>query len=159
PDAGLPGFRAGARPGGTRTQPGLRRVASEPGGEAARGIGARLRAAREAKGLTVLQAAEKLHADTRILEALETEDFAVLGAEVYVRGPLRRYAELLGEAPEALQERYAGGRQGSQPDLTRIPRGAGRETRRLPLAALTGIAAFLLAALAWWWFSNPNARP
>ena len=47
-------------------------------------IGVRLRAARERKGLTVLQSAEKLHMDARLLEALEAGDFASLGADVYV---------------------------------------------------------------------------
>ena len=65
---------------------------SEAVGGARERIGARLRSAREARGLTTLQAAEKLHVDARILEALEAEDFAALGAAVYVRGHLRRYA-------------------------------------------------------------------
>jgi cytoskeleton protein RodZ len=56
------------------------------------GIGARLRAARERRGLTVLQAAEKLHLDARVLEGLEVGNFEPLGAAVYVRGHLRRYA-------------------------------------------------------------------
>lgn len=134
-------------------------MASEPGGETARGIGARLRAGRERRGLTVLQAAEKLHADPKILEALEAEDFGVLGAEVYVRGHLRRYAELLGEPPEQLQELYNGGRQAVQPDLTRIPRGSGHDPARSALPALLGFAAFALAALLWWWLANPGAKP
>ena len=134
-------------------------MASESGGDTARAIGARLRAARERKGLTVLQAAEKLHADAKILEALEAEDFGVLGAEVYVRGHLRRYAELLGEAPEQLQDLYGGGRHGVQPDLTRIPRGATTEASWLTPSALLGLAAFALAALVWWWLSKPNAKP
>ena len=68
------------------------------------GIGARLRAARERKGQTILQAAEKLHVDARVLEALEAENFEPLGADVYVRGHLRHYAELVGESPAQLQE-------------------------------------------------------
>jgi transcriptional regulator with XRE-family HTH domain len=42
-------------------------MASEADGQPARGIGARLRAARERRGFTVLQAAEKLHVDARTL--------------------------------------------------------------------------------------------
>src|SRR5579863_7706310 len=98
-------------------------MTSEAPGPDVRGIGARLRAARERTGLTVLAAAEKLHVDARVLEALEAEDFAALGADVYVRGHLRHYAELLGEQPGELQELYAGSRQAAlRPDLTRIPR-------------------------------------
>jgi cytoskeleton protein RodZ len=127
-----------------------------------RGIGARLRAARELKGLTMLQAAEKLHVDARVLEALEAEDFAALGADVYVRGHLRRYADLVGERPEELQELYAGTRQAAPPDLTRIPRSEppGRSTRLL-LPALLLVIGCALAGLLWWFLSLPGekARP
>ena len=127
-----------------------------------RGIGARLRAAREHKGLTMLQAAEKLHVDARVLEALEAEDFAALGADVYVRGHLRRYADLVGEHPEQLQELYAGSRQAAPPDLTRIPRSEppGRSTRLL-LPALLLVVGCALAGLLWWFLSLPGekARP
>ena len=127
-----------------------------------RGIGARLRAAREHKGLTMLQAAEKLHVDARVLEALEAEDFAALGADVYVRGHLRRYADLVGEPPEELQELYAGSRQAAPPDLTRIPRSEppGRSTRLL-LPALLLVVGCALAGLLWWFLSLPGekARP
>lgn len=127
-----------------------------------RGIGARLRAARELKGLTMLQAAEKLHVDARVLEALEAEDFAALGADVYVRGHLRRFADLIGERPEELQELYAGTRQAARPDLTRIPRSEppGRSTRLL-LPALLLVIGCALAGLLWWFLSLPGekARP
>jgi len=71
------------------------------------GIGAQLRAARERAGLSALQAAAKLHLDPRYIEALEDEDFTALGAPVYVRGHLRRYAELVNAPAAALVERYA----------------------------------------------------
>lgn len=70
-------------------------------------IGAQLRAARERAGFSALQAAAKLHLDPRYIEALEAEEFAVLGAPVYVRGHLRRYAELVNAPADALVERYA----------------------------------------------------
>ncbi|MBV9724549.1 MAG: helix-turn-helix domain-containing protein, partial [Gammaproteobacteria bacterium] len=49
------------------------------------GIGTRLRAGREKLGLSLLQSAEKLHMDPKLLESLEAEDFAALGAPVYAR--------------------------------------------------------------------------
>jgi cytoskeleton protein RodZ len=79
-------------PEGTRSEP---------------GVGAQLRAARERTGLSTLQAAAKLHLDPRFVEALEAEEFAVLGAPVYVRGHLRRYSELVNAPADALVERYA----------------------------------------------------
>jgi len=82
-------------------------MAAEAGGDLRAGIGSRLRAAREKKSLTILQAAEKMHVDARILESLEAEDFVALGAPVYARGHLRHYAELVGESPTELQQLYA----------------------------------------------------
>jgi cytoskeleton protein RodZ len=131
-------------------------MTSEAGGENVRGIGARLRAARERRGLTVLQAAEKLHVDARILEALEAQDFAVLGAEVYVRGHLRRYAEAVGESPAQLQEQYVSTAQAARPDLTRIPRGdSANRSSRLLLPALLVVVGFALAGLLWWLLTLP----
>lgn len=60
--------------------------------------GARLRRQRESDGLTEQQVAERLNLDTRVVEALECNDYAALGAPVFARGHLRRYAALLGIA-------------------------------------------------------------
>jgi cytoskeleton protein RodZ len=127
--------------------------------EELRGIGARLRAAREKKGLTVLQAAERLHVDARVLEALESEDFSVLGAPVYVRGHLKRYAELTGESAAELQDLYAGRSPASPPDLTRIARSE-RPPRSSPLVlpALLGVVAMAIAGLLWWAFNLPGEK-
>jgi cytoskeleton protein RodZ len=132
---------------------------SEAGGDNARGIGARLRAAREQQGLTVLQAAETLHVDARILEALEAEDFAVLGADVYVRGHLRRYAEAVGESVTQLQQLYAAGVPPAHPDLTRIPRGdSGKRSSPLLLPALLLVVGFALAGVLWWALTLPRGE-
>ena len=132
---------------------------SEAGGESVRGIGARLRAAREKSGLTVLQAAERLHVDARVLEAMEAENFAVLGADVYVRGHLRRYAEAIGESAAQLQELlYAGSPATRAPDLTRIPR-AGPVSRPSPLLlpALLLVVSVALIGVFWWFLNLPHA--
>jgi cytoskeleton protein RodZ len=132
-------------------------MTSEAGGV---GIGARLRAARERRGLTVLQAAEKLHVDARVLENLEAEDFAQLGADVYARGHLRRYAELIGESPGQLQDLYTNASPATRPDLTRIPRGErAPESARFLLPALLGVIVLALAGLLWWLLTLPGAKP
>lgn len=137
-------------------------MTAEAGGGERRGIGVRLRAARERRGLTLLQAAERLHVDARVLQALESEDFAALGADVYVRGHLRRYAEAVGESALELQEMYAERPQPARPDLTRIPRGE-PENRgsRLLLPALLLVVGLAVAGLLWWLLTLPGekARP
>jgi cytoskeleton protein RodZ len=129
------------------------------GGETVRGIGARLRAARERKGLTVLQAAEKLHVDPRVLDALEAEDFSALGADVYVRGHLRRYAELAGESPGELQELYAAGGQAPHPDLTQIPhQGGPARSAAVALPALLVVVGLAIAGVIWWAMKLPAEK-
>ncbi|HET7757068.1 MAG TPA: RodZ domain-containing protein [Steroidobacteraceae bacterium] len=129
-------------------------------GDAGCGIGARLRRAREQKGLTVLQAAERLHVDARMLEALEAEDFGALDAPVYVRGHLRRYAELLGESPAELQDLYAAGVTVPGPDLRRIPhREPYADPARLVMPALLVLGLFAVAGLVWWLFTLPAPIP
>jgi cytoskeleton protein RodZ len=137
-------------------------MAAEAGGDERAAIGTRLKAAREKKGLTILQAAEKMHVDPRILESLEAENFAALGAVVYVKGHMRHYAELVGEQPAELQELYATSARAApvQPDLTRISRARpGNDP-----AKLTGPAVIVLVAIAaigalWWILSAPSEKP
>ena len=117
------------------------------------GIGERLRAARERLDFSVSQAAERLHCDPSSIEALEREDFASMGAAVYARGHLRRYAELLGEPPGelllAMNQRVADAR--ALPDLTSIPQTERPADPRKYLKPLivAGVAA-LFAAVLWW---------
>lgn len=59
------------------------------------GIGALLESARKARGLTLEEAAAATRIRLRQLRALESDDFAALGAPVYVRGHLRAYAAFL----------------------------------------------------------------
>jgi len=137
-------------------------MSGEAGGSELRGIGARLRAAREKRGLTPLQAAERLHLDVRVVQALEAEDFAALGADVYVRGHLRRYAEAVGESPAQLQQLYSSSPHPVRPDLTRIPRGEPEQGgSRLLLPALLLVVSFAVAGLLWWLLTLPGekARP
>lgn len=77
----------------------------EPGGtfEAERGIGERLRNAREAMGLGIAEVSQKLRMPARVVESLEAEDWSRLGAPVFVRGQLRSYARLLGLPLESSQ--------------------------------------------------------
>jgi cytoskeletal protein RodZ len=90
---------------------------------------------------------------------MEAEDFAALVADVYVRGHLRRYAELIGESPSELQELYARRAPAPRPDLTRIPRRApGRGVARLVMPGLLGLAGIALLALLWWLLTTPGER-
>ncbi|HEX7375329.1 MAG TPA: RodZ domain-containing protein [Steroidobacteraceae bacterium] len=111
--------------------------------------GARLRREREARGLSQQQAAEQLTLDISVIVALEANDFASLGAPVFAKGHLRRYAALL-ELPE---DDILGGYERSkaqpeQPTLvprSRVEMAPVRGPSRWPFV-LGGTAAFLVAA-------------
>ncbi len=65
-------------------------------------VGTRLRQAREARGLSLLQAAHALHIKPHYLEALERDDWDALPSPAHARGFLRTYAAFLGLNPDAL---------------------------------------------------------
>jgi cytoskeleton protein RodZ len=129
----------------------------------ARTIGQRLLAARELAGVSPAVAAERLHLDPKVIEALEADRFDELGAPVYVRGHLRRYAEFLGEPADALVAEYQASRSaGSAPDLTRIPKAESPSAPKsfLGPAIAAGVAVALGIAV---WFvlqrTQPQANP
>ena len=138
-------------------------MTGQPGGETGRGagIGARLRGARERSGLTVADAARKLHLDPEILQTLEAEDFNALGAPIYVKSYLGRYAELVGESAEELQQLLSSAVVIPEPDLTRIPHVGAAGSRLAVRTATVGIAllsALLAVSALWWGWSRWHER-
>jgi cytoskeleton protein RodZ len=79
-------------------------------------LGLRLRAAREAKGLTCEAAAQKLRLPASILQSLETERFDRIGHAIYLRSYLTKYLQLLG-LPTVLAERVLHEHAAPQPQL------------------------------------------
>src|SRR5579862_6765931 len=68
--------------------------------------GQRLRTERERRNLGLQKAADELHLDAWVLEALEDEDYQRIGPSVYAKGHLKRYAELLGLPPAEIMAGY-----------------------------------------------------
>ena len=120
---------------------------------APRSIGERLRAGRERAGLSMAAAAEKLHLDIKVIEALEANRFAELGASVYVRGHLRRYGDFVGEPGLELVNAYSAKAEARPPppDLTQIPQAERRSDPRRLVTPLVGLGCALVLALAIWW--------
>jgi cytoskeleton protein RodZ len=111
--------------------------------------GARLRREREAHGLTTQQAAEQLNLDVMVVEALERNDFAALGAPVFAKGHLRKYAGMLGLPEADLVAAYERSKaQPTEPTLVPKSREEMMPTRgpsKLPVV-IGSVVAFLLAA-------------
>jgi hypothetical protein len=70
-------------------------------------LGEEFRSAREARGLSLSDVAERLHIRGVYLAAIEDEDWHVIGAPVYVRGFMRTYARFLGLDAEAAVARFS----------------------------------------------------
>lgn len=77
-------------------------------------LGVRLKQAREKSGLGIEQVGQQLRLPVAIIEAMEREDWARLGAPVYVRSYLGSYLRLLG-LPATLAEVVVAGK--STPEL------------------------------------------
>ena len=80
-------------------------------------FGKTLRTAREAKGLTPGQIAERTHMMIQVVEGLENENFSKIVAPIYGRGFVKLYCEAVGLEPkplvDAFMEIYSGNRGAS----------------------------------------------
>jgi len=125
--------------------------------EAAALPGLKLKAERERRGLSAQKAADEMHLDRWVIEALEGDDYARIGPTVYAKGHLKKYAALLG-LPSA--EVLAG--FDARPQLRLEPQSAGpsmllrsrddeSSTGSSSLVAIAvGAAVVLAAGLLWW---------
>ncbi|MBR5548293.1 MAG: helix-turn-helix domain-containing protein [Kiritimatiellae bacterium] len=69
-------------------------------------FGKTLRTAREAKGLTPGQIAERTHMMVQVVEGLENENFSKIVAPIYGRGFVKLYCEAVGLEPKPLVEAF-----------------------------------------------------
>ncbi len=118
-------------------------------------IGPRLKAERERRGLSAQKAADELHLDGWVINALEAEDYERVGPSVFAKGHLKRYAALLG-LPAA--EIMAGYETRSQTPRTPPPPANVRlrtdtpAVSNLPWPQIVGSLAILLLVVGvlWW---------
>jgi len=69
-------------------------------------LGEQLKAAREAKGVSESDAGSATKILTKIIIAMEADDFSVMPAPTYAKGFIRLYAEYLGLDPVPLVDEY-----------------------------------------------------
>jgi len=118
--------------------------------------GARLRAAREARGLSIEDVGERLRLSAALVLAMEQDRLALLGAPVFARGHLRNYALLVG-VPE--QEIMADCDVDVVPQPSFLtshdlrPMARNRARWVWPVAAV--LLAIAVVAAFWWWTAGP----
>ncbi|HVA56213.1 MAG TPA: RodZ domain-containing protein [Gammaproteobacteria bacterium] len=116
-------------------------------------LGATLRSAREARGLSLHKAAQGMHVSDDIIEALERDDFASLGAPIFVRGHLRNYARLLGLPEDEILAAEHTADKLVPPQLIPLQPGGGHAFGRrfaMPVFSVIVIALLLVLSVVWW---------
>ena len=113
--------------------------------------GALVKSARENRGLSIEEAADRLRLNEALVLAMEEDRFGLLGAPVFARGHLRNYAALVGAQEREVMEAFDVGDVPEPtflPALDRAPVARPRLRGRWIAAAILLAAA--VAAAAWW---------
>jgi cytoskeleton protein RodZ len=120
-----------------------------------------LREERERRGLSVQRAAEELNLDRWIVEALEADHFLALGAPVYARGHLRKYAALLGLSPDLVVSRYESlsGTPAVPVVTTTTTAHTTRRRKRRYAWPLLLLIVVIAGAIVVWWLLKPSRSP
>lgn len=130
----------------------------------AQGLGAVLKAAREAAGMSEQQVADTLRLPAAVVRTLEANGFQSLPAPAYARGYVRAYARLLELDADALlgeHEQCLGGVQTPRLVLTDNGRTPLRDTLHERLGWVFGGAALVVGLVAsgvlWWAWPQEGA--
>jgi cytoskeleton protein RodZ len=128
--------------------------------------GPKLKAERERRGLSAQKAADEMHLDRWVIDALETDDYQRIGPTVYAKGHLKKYASLLGlptaeilagfesRAPSRTEAPAAG------PSMLLSTRSDSPTSGRVALIQIgAGAAVALALGLLWWrpWHAHAKA--
>lgn len=124
--------------------------------DAAATTGQLLKAERERRGMSPQKAADELHLDAWVVDALEAEDYERVGPSVYAKGHLKRYAALLGLSPGDIMTSYESRSlspktPASQPANVRLRTDASAVSN-LPWTPILGslAVALLVLGVLWW---------
>ena len=111
--------------------------------------GERLADARREQQIGVLEIAKELHIDERKVRALENNEFGKLGAPVFAKGHLRKYAQLVGvDADDVLTDYYRLTRADALQPVVAVRR---RPKSDLSLGPwIAGVAILLILAVIYW---------
>ncbi len=118
--------------------------------------GERLAEARREQQITVLEVAKELHLDEPKVRALECNEFEVLGAPVFAKGHLRKYAQLVGvDEGDVFTDYYTMTRAQAMPPI--IPRRKRENQEMSPGPWIAVITVIVVVAAAYWWFAVKEA--
>ncbi len=122
--------------------------------------GERLAVARREQQIAVIDIAKELHLDEYKVRALERNDFDVIGAPVFAKGHLRKYAQLVKvDEADVMADYYHLNRSAGAPPVL--------NTRAKPRSVVSpgpwivAIGVIIIVAAAYWWFAvrDTNVEP
>lgn len=114
--------------------------------------GERLAEARREQQISVSDIAKELHLDEPKVRALERNEFDVIGAAVFAKGHLRKYAQLVGvDEGDVMADYYQLNRAAGMPPLVSGRRRPRREMSPGPWIAV--VVVLIVVATAYWWFT------
>ena len=113
--------------------------------------GERLAAARRDQDIAIKDIAKELHLDQHKVQALEQTQFDVLGAPVFAKGHLRKYAALV-KVPidDVLTDYYQLNRSVGAPPVVGAPRKTQRDIDLVKYAVPAAGVLFALIIISWW---------
>ncbi len=118
--------------------------------------GERLAEARRLRQISLPDIARELHLDEAKVQALEENRFDVLGAPVFAKGHMRKYAELVGvPLDDLLSDYYKLNRASGAPPVVGPPRRPQRELNLGPWLVGVPLVLVALAAVYWWLGRGP----
>lgn len=120
-------------------------------------FGNRLRAAREARGLSLEKIARETRISVRFLEAIEAEEFDVLPGGVYTRGFIRSYAAIIGLDPDQIAAEYQQLDTRNEPEP--VVRNVVRQRRNVDRAFLGGAAIALVVMILLFYVFSGDRQP
>ncbi|NKB35924.1 MAG: DUF4115 domain-containing protein [Gammaproteobacteria bacterium] len=117
--------------------------------------GEQLRHTREQKNLSVQDIASRLNLDTRIIEAIEDNNFELLPAATYARGYLRSYAKLLDIDAELILSAYNNEAPAPPEIIPEVKHSSQTSSSDKPVRAITYLISLsLVILLAAWLYSK-----
>ncbi|MDH3304838.1 MAG: DUF4115 domain-containing protein [Gammaproteobacteria bacterium] len=118
--------------------------------------GERLAEARRAQQIPVHEIAKELHLDEPKVRALERNEFDVLGAPVFAKGHLRKYARLVKvDENDVMADYYQLNRAAGVPPVISVRPRPRREMSPGPWIAVIVVAVIM--ATAYWYVTSPPA--
>lgn len=134
----------------------LNASSAEPQEAPEQSLGVILKAAREARGMSVADVATALHLRPSIVKDIEADDFSNISSTTYVRGYVKNFARIVEadkQQVEACLARQAPGV--SQPTMQSFSRKTVRQARDSRYQMVTWLViVILLALMVFWWLQT-----